>query len=419
MTTRESSPPRSKRSPKPSAPNRAFVRKDPATWQQSGWTPVPNRLLRDPDLPPNEIWAWMWLASHTEAFEVSGKDLWQANDHIGRDKAYKLLSSLEERGLLLRTYEVDERGIPYMVYDLQPEPVPEEQRTSRPGRDPKPPRKFPKQQFTTDSYPPRNPSTTGADASAPPEPSNSPAAAIIDTGFLTGQETGDDQAKPGNAEVVDNSDLGGVSPDGAVPDGAGEFYKEEKTIQKTTSLPPGTGQDDDRAHGRQPTGRGGSPEAEPAPTRSAAAAGSGRRTDAARKMLNREWVNAGKPTISASDTMALRELVVRCYDAGATGAAVRDELTRSLRNADSISRIWRDRLTRLATETESSHRPSLPPVCGSCEARDERAGAAERVLRDPDPVTGRPQLCPNCHPRKVGAADAARDSARPELPKTA
>jgi hypothetical protein len=116
------------------APNATYVRKDAAQWKKRGWTPTPNSLVRDPDLPPAVCWAWTWLASHTDEFEVSGLVLWKANNHLGRNRAYELLSELERRGLLLRRHEVDEHGVPYQIYDLQPVPVPEDERTWTPSK---------------------------------------------------------------------------------------------------------------------------------------------------------------------------------------------------------------------------------------------------------------------------------------------
>ncbi len=203
---------------KPSAPNKAFVRKDPEAWKSSGWTSGPNSLIRDEDTPPEEIWAWMWLASHTTTFEISGDALWSANNHIGRDKAYKLLSRLEGRGLLVRTHEVDKTGIPYIVYNLQPAPVPHEQRTAKPSK--AKPRKSAFTQDMTDSYTFRNPGVNRKNTDATPSPTE-------EYGFLHVQESGSDQGKRVDAE---SGDGGGVSPERA-----GESARPGKTALNTTS----------------------------------------------------------------------------------------------------------------------------------------------------------------------------------------
>jgi hypothetical protein len=110
--------------------NAAYVRKDPQRWKNSGWTSGPNAMIRDPDMPLHLVGAWMWLASHTEEFEVSGKVLYEAKNDLGRNKAYEYLNELERRGYLLRFHCFDsEAGVPYIQYDLQPWPVPEEERT--------------------------------------------------------------------------------------------------------------------------------------------------------------------------------------------------------------------------------------------------------------------------------------------------
>lgn len=233
---------------KPTAPNKAFVRKDPDAWKSSGWTSGPNSLIRDEDTPPEEIWAWMWLASHTTTFEISGEALWNANNHIGRDKAYKLLARLEGRGLLIRTHEVDQTGIPYIVYDLQPAPVAPEQRTAKPSK--AKPRKSAFTQDTTDSYTSRNPAVTRENTGATAEPAEA-------SGFLHVQESGSDQgkhsdpdadssggvsteragesARPGTTVLNTASESGMSStnkPGGVSPERAGESYREEKTKGK-------------------------------------------------------------------------------------------------------------------------------------------------------------------------------------------
>lgn len=115
--------------------NAAYVRKDPSRWKNAGWTSVPNSIIRDPDIPMDETWAWIWLASHDGEFEVSGALLWQAKKDLGRNKAYDLLKALEKRGLLLRTNEYDPVArVPYIQYDLQPVPVPENERTWEPSK---------------------------------------------------------------------------------------------------------------------------------------------------------------------------------------------------------------------------------------------------------------------------------------------
>lgn len=241
------------------SPNKAFVRKDPEAWRDWGSTSVPNCITRDPDMPPEECWAWTWLASHTSTFEVSAVIMWKSKTALSRNKAYELLTSLEDRGLLRRTHEVDERGIPYTLYDLQPVPVPPEQRTTKPKRAaPKPKKPFPaKQQDATDSRPSGSPGATRDDADPADGNENVP-------GFPSVRESGRDQGKRSS----DGTDApGGVSPDragetarpaktdlnnvsesdvtgdddprGVSPDRAGESYKEEKTMEKTNQPGPG------------------------------------------------------------------------------------------------------------------------------------------------------------------------------------
>lgn len=115
--------------------NAAYVRKDPEKWRNAGWTSTPNSITRDPDIPPDECWAWTWLASFSEEIEVSGQRLYQAKKCLGRNRAYDLLNALERRGLLLRYHAWDEEDrVAYVQYDLQPAAVPENERTCDPAR---------------------------------------------------------------------------------------------------------------------------------------------------------------------------------------------------------------------------------------------------------------------------------------------
>lgn len=177
----------------PSSPVRSYVRKDPAEWQNDGWTSCPNRILRDRDLPWELRGVWCWLASHTEAFEITGEVLWNAGP-AGRDKSYGFLRALEERGLLTRHHEFDPTtGRPVIRYDLHHRPVPDEQRTARPS-----------------TAKPRDRKHPGV-------------AARADSAFLDGQEPGPDQ------DIPDGSGMWEGIPDGPVPGGSGIPYKEENT----------------------------------------------------------------------------------------------------------------------------------------------------------------------------------------------
>jgi len=221
------------RKPTPSAPNKAFVRKDAKAWMRAGSTPVPNSILRDEDIPPAEIWAWAWMASHTETFEINGEKLWKANKHLpknGPRGAYTLIRNLEERGLLRRVHEVSDQGIPYIVYELQPVPVPVEQRTAKP-RKPKAKKKPPKDAFAwksqakADSRPVGNLGLTS-------ENTDEMAPTSGEGGFPTGRESGADQRKHGHVDGDGEQGAGGVFPDRVFPDRSGESYKEEKNNKK-------------------------------------------------------------------------------------------------------------------------------------------------------------------------------------------
>lgn len=213
---------KSARRPNPSGPNKVFVRKDPEAWKRRGWTSAPNSIIHEWDMPPQEIWAWIWLASHSSTFELNAKALSDANKHVGRDKAYKLIAALEDRGLLLRVYERTDAGVPYMVYELQPEPVPAEQRTAKPKQTKPRKSSFPKPQGSPDSYTSRNAGATSENTHPVEATDGAP-------GFLHGQESGDDQGKQTADSGADATGKGTLIPARAVPARAGESYKEDKT----------------------------------------------------------------------------------------------------------------------------------------------------------------------------------------------
>ena len=189
--------------PRRRKPNAAYVRKDPSRWKHEGWTSTPNSVTRDPDIPPDECWAWTWLASHDDDFEVSGKVLYEAKKDLSRNRAYELLSNLERRGLLLRYHVFDEAsGIPYVQYDLQPRPVPEEDRTWVPSK--AKPRKRP------------HPGSKAVRA----EPVDNPVSAGHD-GFPTGRESPPTRTFPARREsgIPDGP---GIPSDQDFPDASGE-----------------------------------------------------------------------------------------------------------------------------------------------------------------------------------------------------
>lgn len=190
------------------------VRKNRRSWERHGWTAGPNSMIRDPELPWELRGVWMWLASHTETFDLTGDALWKAGP-AGRDKCYQFLRDLERFGYLTRHHELGEDGQPVLVYDLHPKPVPEEQRTYRPSK--AKPRKNPlaKQNARSERIPDRagKPSSEGIPDSAGKR---------SDQGI---PETGGE----------------GRTPDGPVPDRSGVPYKEEKTIQEDHSLSPSVG----------------------------------------------------------------------------------------------------------------------------------------------------------------------------------
>lgn len=220
--------PRDPKKPNPSAPNKAFVRKDQSAWKRAGWTSVPNSIIHNEDLPPIEAWAWAWMASHTETFEISGEKLWKANKHVAKRTAYDLLHNLETHGLLRRLHEVSDQGVPYIVYDLHPVPVPPEQRTAKP-RKPRPKKSVPKGTFdrkktqvSGDSRPAGNPTSTSGNEPDAQAGADAP-------GFSPGWESGPDQQEHG--DPASGGQGGSFSP-GVSLTRVGESYKEEKTNEQ-------------------------------------------------------------------------------------------------------------------------------------------------------------------------------------------
>jgi hypothetical protein len=225
--------------------NAAYVRKDPNKWNNAGWTPQPNFIIRHPEIPPDECWAWSWLASHNEDFEVSGRKLYEAKDCLGRNRAYELLSALERRGLLLRHHVYDDAtGVPYVQYDLQPAPVPEDQRTWEP------PRAAPRPRGP-------HPGSKAAQAAPPDKPVDNSVSAGQD-GFPTGREHAGQGRIPDRAGIRTDQDvpaLSGTTP--PLPDRAGRGVPDRAGIR--TSIQKNTLEEQKDTGGQLPLLGGGSP----------------------------------------------------------------------------------------------------------------------------------------------------------------
>jgi hypothetical protein len=110
------------------------ITKDRAEWRKHGWTSMPNALVLQSDISweAKGAFTWLSLAADDPDFDVDADSLANAGPK-GRDHARKLIRELEEHGWLSRRREVGERGVPEVVYELHPVPVPPEERTLRPS----------------------------------------------------------------------------------------------------------------------------------------------------------------------------------------------------------------------------------------------------------------------------------------------
>lgn len=176
-----------------------YVEKDDS-WNDHGWTSIPNAVIRHPHLSPDAKWAFSWFASHTETYRIKADDLAEGGNK-GRNHARNCIRELEEHGWLTRHKIRNEETGRYDVikYKLHPAPVAEDQRTFKPST--AKPRKFP---------------TSG------------------------GKEPATDQAGAGDGEPDNRSsapatDGAGAGQRGAgqsVTDQSGALYKEEKTTRE-------------------------------------------------------------------------------------------------------------------------------------------------------------------------------------------
>lgn len=108
--------------------------KDRAEWRRYGWSATPNRLLLDSTISwdAKGAFGWLSLAADDPEFDVTANSLAAAGPR-GRDHAQRMLRELEEHGWLTRRRVVGESGVPEIVYELHPVPVPPEERTYRPS----------------------------------------------------------------------------------------------------------------------------------------------------------------------------------------------------------------------------------------------------------------------------------------------
>lgn len=110
-------------------PGTIFIRKDPS-WDEHGWTSVPNAVLRDASLSWEARGAFAWMASHRLTFSLRSEDIAEAGPK-GRNHARDMLRELEEHGWLTRYKERDsDTGRHELtIYNLHPIQVPKAQRT--------------------------------------------------------------------------------------------------------------------------------------------------------------------------------------------------------------------------------------------------------------------------------------------------
>ncbi len=116
------------------SPNEIRVVKNRDAWRRQGWSATPNSLLLRSDISwdAKGAFGWLSLAADDPEFDVTAQALAAAGPR-GRDHARGMVRELEQHGYLTRERSVTEGGEPVMVYELWPQPVPEDQRTYRPS----------------------------------------------------------------------------------------------------------------------------------------------------------------------------------------------------------------------------------------------------------------------------------------------
>lgn len=77
-----------------------FIQKDPS-WDDDGWTKVPNEIARDSNLSLEARGLILYLASHSTAFRVRLLTIQKAVG-VGREKLRRLMNELDEAGYLDR-----------------------------------------------------------------------------------------------------------------------------------------------------------------------------------------------------------------------------------------------------------------------------------------------------------------------------
>lgn len=125
------------------SPNEIRVVKNRDAWRRQGWSATPNSLLLRSDISwdAKGAFGWLSLAADDPEFDVTAQALAAAGPR-GRDHARGMVRELEQHGYLTRERSITEDGAPVMVYELWPQPVPEDQRTYRPSTARSPKRMF-------------------------------------------------------------------------------------------------------------------------------------------------------------------------------------------------------------------------------------------------------------------------------------
>jgi hypothetical protein len=111
------------------------ITKNRQAWRRGGWTATPNALLLDAEIDweAKGAFGWLSLAADDDEFEVTAVSLAAAGPK-GRDHAQKMVRTLEQHGWVTRNRVPDAgTGRPVLVYELQPTPVAEDERTWRPS----------------------------------------------------------------------------------------------------------------------------------------------------------------------------------------------------------------------------------------------------------------------------------------------
>lgn len=93
-----------------------LIRRDPGL-VASGWTAIPNTILRDKTLSIEARWLWSYIHSHNGTFALKVAQMQEAAG-VGRDKMRSMIKELETAGYLTRDQKSTDGHFGLVAYHL-------------------------------------------------------------------------------------------------------------------------------------------------------------------------------------------------------------------------------------------------------------------------------------------------------------